>query len=67
VAIAVALVGFTTTAISICLAVLPSADETNKPLAVLKIVGLTLGLLAIGIALYLLGRRRQRIHLVRST
>ena len=66
VAIAVALVGFTTTAISICLATLPAADEPNKPLAVLKIVGLTLALLAVGIGLYLLGRRRQRIHLLRS-
>jgi len=67
VAIAVALVGFTTTAISIGLAVLPAADEANKPLAVLKIVGLTLLLLALGIALYAMGRRRQRIQLVRST
>ena len=65
-AIALGLVGFTTTAISICLAVLPASDETNKPLAVLKIVGLTLALLAVGIVLYLFGRRRQRIHLVRS-
>lgn len=67
VAITVATVGFTTTAISICLAVLPASDETNKPLAVFKIVGLTMALLAIGIALYLLGRRRQRIHLVGSS
>ena len=67
VAITVATVGFATTAISICLAVLPASDETNKPLAVLKIVGLTLALLAVGVALYLLGRRRQRIHLVGSS
>lgn len=66
VAIAVALVGFTTTAVSIGLAVLPAADESNKTLAVLKIVGLTLALLAIGVALYLMGRRRQRIHLLRT-
>lgn len=66
VAIVLALVGFTTTAISIGLAVLPAADEANKPLAVLKIVGLTMALLAVGVALYLMGRRRQRIHLVRG-
>lgn len=65
VAIALAAVGFTTTAVSICLAVLPASDEANKPLAVLKIVGLTLALLAVGVALYLAGRRRQRIHLLR--
>jgi amino acid transporter len=67
VAIAVGVVGFSTTAISIGLAVLPASDEPNKPLAVIKIVGLTLALLALGIALYLAGRRRQRIHLLRTT
>ena len=67
VAIALAAVGFTTTAVSICLAVLPASDETNKPLAVLKIVGLTLALLAVGVALYFMGRRRQHIHLMRGT
>jgi amino acid transporter len=66
-AIAVGVVGFSTTAISIGLAVLPASDEPNKPLAVIKIVGLTLALLALGIALYLAGRRRQRIHLLRTT
>jgi amino acid transporter len=66
VAIVLALVGFTTTAVSIGLAVLPAADESNKTLAVLKIIGLTLALLASGVALYLAGRRRQRIHLVRT-
>ena len=37
---------------------LPSADEPNKPLAVIKIIGLTGLLLGIGWAIYALSRRR---------
>src|SRR5205823_6438305 len=52
VAIALATVGFLTTAISIVLACVPGADEPNKALAVGKIVGSTLLLVAIGILVY---------------
>ena len=58
VAIALATVGFLTTAISIVLACVPGADEPNKALAVGKIVGSTLLLVAIGILVYWSGRRR---------
>jgi len=58
VAIALAAVGFTTTTISIGLAMLPADDEPNKPLAVIKIVGLTAAMIAVGVGLYVAGRRK---------
>jgi amino acid transporter len=60
VAIPLAVVGLITTSITICLSVLPSENESNKTLAVVKVVGLTLVLLAAGTMLYVLGKRRQR-------
>lgn len=54
--------GFTTTAIAIVLACVPAADEPDKTLAVAKIVGLSVLMLAIGAGLYLIGRRRVRSH-----
>lgn len=57
VAIVLALVGFATTSAAIVLSVIPAPDEANKPLAVLKIVGLTFLLIAIGVAIYINGRR----------
>jgi amino acid transporter len=53
-------VGFLTTSLTIALSVLPPADEPNKPLAVLKVVGGCGALLLIGVGLYWLGRRRAR-------
>ena len=58
VAIALAAVGFVTTAISIVLACVPGADEPDKALAVVKIVGSSLLLVAIGVAVYWSGRAR---------
>ena len=58
VAIALACVGLTTTLCAIGLALLPAADEPNKPLAVVKIVGLTGVLLGVGAAIYAFSRRR---------
>jgi amino acid transporter len=58
VAIALASLGFLTTAISIVLACVPAADEPNPPLAVLKIVGLSAAMLMIGAGIYLNGRKR---------
>jgi amino acid transporter len=58
VAIALASLGFLTTAISIALACVPAADDPNKPLAVLKIVGLSILMLAIGSGVYLTGKKR---------
>lgn len=57
-AIALATLGFTTTAISVGLAMLPADDEPNKPLAVLKIMGLTAAMIGAGVVLYVTGRRK---------
>jgi len=51
--------GFFTTSIAIVLACVPAADEPNKPLAVVKIVGLSVVLLAIGAGVYAAGRSRD--------
>jgi len=59
VAVALAALGFTTTTVSIALALVPSVDEVNKPLAVLKIAGLSLLPLALGIVTYAAGRRKR--------
>ena len=59
VAIPLAILGLITTSITICLSVLPSDDEPNKPLAVIKVLGMTFVLLAGGVVIYVLGKRRQ--------
>jgi amino acid transporter len=51
-------IGLATTLCAIGLAMMPAADEPNKPLAVVKIIGLTGLLLSIGWAIYALSRRR---------
>jgi glutamate:GABA antiporter len=51
-ALAAGVVGLATTVLSIGLAALPPDDEPNKPLAVAKIVGLTLVLVAGGVVVY---------------
>ena len=58
VAIGLAAVGFAVTALSIVLACIPPDDEPNKMLAVMKVVGAMLALVAIGAVVYLSGRRR---------
>lgn len=58
-AVMLAALGFITTSLSILLSLIPPADEPNKPLAVIKTVGLTAILLAVGVAIYLAGRRRR--------
>ena len=59
--IAMAAVGFLTTLGSMALAVVPPPDDPNQALAVTKVVGLTLLLLGIGIAVYRIGRRRASV------
>jgi len=59
VAIPLAMLGLITTSITICLSVLPSENETNKSLAVVKVVGMTVVLLGAGVAIYAVGKRRQ--------
>jgi amino acid transporter len=53
-----AVVGLTTTMVALVLAAMPAADEANKPLALAKIIGLTLVLLGAGATVYRAGRRR---------
>ena len=61
VAIALAIVGFAVTALSIVLACIPPDDEPNKTLAVVKVVGASLLLVAVGAVVYWSGRRRARL------
>lgn len=58
VAVALAALGFLTTAVSIVLACVPAHEEPNKTLAVVKVVGSSLVLVGIGAAVYFAGRRR---------
>lgn len=58
VAVIVATIGFCTTLLTITLSLIPAADEPNKVLAVVKIVGLTGLVLITGVVLYWLGKRR---------
>jgi amino acid transporter len=60
VAMTLAALGFLTTAVSIVLACVPPDDEPNKPLAVVKVVGSSLLLLAIGAIVYTSGRQRAQ-------
>jgi amino acid transporter len=57
VSIAIACVGLMTTLIALVLAALPAADEPNKTLAVVKILGGTAVLLLVGWMVKLLGTR----------
>ena len=59
VAFALAGTGFATTVLSIGLALIPAGDEPNKTLAVTKVAGLTILLVAVGALVYFLGKRRQ--------
>ena len=58
IAVVVAVVGLITTTLTIVLSTIPQPDEANKPLAVLKVVGGSAVLLAIGAWLYWAGKRR---------
>jgi len=58
-----AVVGFATSLLTIVLSLFPAPGESNPELAVLKVVGGTLGLITIGAALYWFGKRRARQQL----
>jgi amino acid transporter len=60
VAVVLAITGLISTSITIVLSVIPSADEPNKPLAVLKVVGGSAILIGAGVAIFLHGRSRMR-------
>jgi amino acid transporter len=56
VALTMASVGFSTTLLTIVLSLIPAAEEPNKILAVVKIIGLTGLVLVVGVLLYFLGK-----------
>ena len=60
VAILLASIGLLSTAITIVLSMIPSADESNKPLAVAKVVGATMLLVGLGVAVFLYSRFKAR-------
>lgn len=60
VAIALATLGFISTAVSLILSVIPAADEPNKPLAVAKVVGASLVLIAAGVVVFIGARLKAR-------
>jgi phenylacetate-coenzyme A ligase PaaK-like adenylate-forming protein len=60
VAIALATLGLASTAITIVLCVIPGSEETNKPLAVVKVLGATLVLVGAGVAVFVVEKMRAR-------
>jgi amino acid transporter len=60
VAMVLASIGLVSTAITIVLSAIPGADETNKPLAVAKVVGGTMVLVGIGVGVFLVARFKAR-------
>jgi amino acid transporter len=60
VAIVLASIGLISTAITIVLSVIPAGDEANKPLAVAKVLGGTMGLVGLGVAVFLFSRFKAR-------
>jgi glutamate:GABA antiporter len=60
VAIPLAALGLITTLIAIGLSLVPADDEPNKPLAVLKVAGLSLLLVLAGAVVFAIGKRRQQ-------
>ncbi len=58
VAIALGLIGFVSTTVTIVLSSFPAADETNKVLAVVKVIGGTAVLVGLGVAVFLVARRK---------
>jgi len=57
-AVALAVIGFAVTAISIVLSCIPSADEPDGTVFVVKVVGLSIAWVALGCVVYVFGRRR---------
>jgi amino acid transporter len=60
VAIALGVIGLASTSVTIVLSVIPSGDEADKALAVAKVVGGTALLVAAGVLVFVLERRRSR-------
>lgn len=60
VAIALAVTGLVSTSVTIVLSVIPSPDEPNRNLAMLKVIGGTLVLVGAGAIVFLIGRIKRR-------
>jgi amino acid transporter len=60
VAIALATIGFLSTAVTIVLSTIPSADEPNKPQAIAKVIGGTAVLVGLGVAVFLFSLWKTR-------
>lgn len=67
VAILLASVGLISTAGTIILSLIPGADETNKPLAVAKVLGATIVLVGLGICVFLYSKLRTRPHSIQPS
>jgi amino acid transporter len=59
VAIVLASLGLLTTLLTIVLSVIPPDEEPNKPLAIAKVIGSTIFLVAAGVAIYYVANRRR--------
>jgi glutamate:GABA antiporter len=59
VAIALACIGFLSTALTIVLSTIPAPDDANPPLAVAKVLLSTLAVILTGIVVFAIGRRRK--------
>ena len=59
VAIALGVIGILSTSLTILLSVVPADDEPNKTLALVKTVGGTLVMIGMGLAVFLLSRRKS--------
>ena len=63
VAIALASLGLMSTASTIVLSLIPGGNETNKPLAVAKVLGATALLIGIGVIVFFAEKREARTKL----
>jgi amino acid transporter len=59
VAIALAVIGFASTSLTIVLSTIPAPDDANPPLAVAKVLLSTLAVILTGLAVFAIGRRRK--------
>jgi len=62
VAIVLASLGLVSTAGTIVLSLIPGSNETNKPLAVAKVLGATMVLVGAGVIVFIAERRRARVR-----
>ena len=60
VATTLAVIGFLTTSLTIVLSVIPGEDETNKPLAVAKVLISTAVLIGAGVAVFVIAERKKK-------